>query len=69
MEVCCSSEKSFTEPIPEWSQERQIQGVIKVLEAIDNLSEEERNLIPDGEEFERLYRPSLRHNEMEDEEW
>ena len=66
VDIIETDEGFLVKPVPEWSQERQVQGVLNFLNAVDNLSDEERNLLPDGEEFERLYRPSLRNNEMED---
>ena len=66
VDIIETDEGFLVKPIPEWSQERQAQGVMEFLNAVDNLSNEEKNTLPDGEEFEKLYRPSLRHNEMED---
>jgi hypothetical protein len=67
VDIIETDEGFLVKPVPEWSQERQLNGVLEFLKAVDNLPDGERDLLPDGEEFEALYRPSLRPGETEDE--
>jgi len=66
VDIIETDEGFLVKPVPEWSQERQVQGASKLLKAISGLSVNEKDALPDAEEFERLYRPLLRVNEAED---
>ncbi|MCL2087686.1 MAG: hypothetical protein FWH05_08865 [Oscillospiraceae bacterium] len=67
VDIIETDEGFLVKPIPEWSQKRQYEGVLAFMKGVANLSDEENRLLPEGDDFERKYRLTLRHNEMEDE--
>ena len=44
----------------EWSQEKQADGIMEFLKSVESYTDEERNLIPDAEEFHKLYGAKFR---------
>jgi antitoxin component of MazEF toxin-antitoxin module len=46
----------LVKPSSDWSQEKQAAGFKKAFEMIAELSEEEKNMLPSGLEFEKEYR-------------